>query len=387
MTMPTTMMTIHSRLRDASVTTTLRRASTLALPVLVLLAACGGEEAPPAEPAVPPPVDVAATTLATVDSVVLQSGPILSGALTAERSAQLRPQVPGTILALRVREGDRVAAGQSLAVIDTTVLGEQRRSALTAVRSAELAAQSARRDQGRSDTLFAAGAVAERDKEAARDRALQAQALLEDARARLAGIAQQIDNAQVRAPFAGVVSEVPVSVGDAVQPGGSPIAVVVDLGSLELEASVPAENLGAVRQGTGVEFTVAAQPGAVFRGTVSRVNPAVDPATGQVRLYVRVPNPDLRLAVGLFAEGRVAVESARGLAIPSDAIDKAAPTLSVKRVRGGVVESVPVTTGLEDALAGRIQVLSGLGIGDTVLVGASLGTPVGASVRVAGRDR
>lgn len=384
--MTTTMTTLHSRLRDPSVTT-LRRASTFALPVLVLLAACGRDEAPPAEPTAPPPVDVAAATLATVDSTVLQSGPILSGALAAERTAQLRPQVGGTILALRVREGDRVVAGQSLAVIDTMVLGEQRRSALTAVRSAELAAQSARRDQGRSDTLFAAGAVAERDKEAARDRALQAQAMLEDARARLAAIAQQIDHAQVRAPFAGVVSEVPVSVGDAVQPGGSPIAVVVDLGSLELEASVPAENLGAVRPGTGVEFTVAAQPGAVFRGTVSRVNPAVDPATGQVRLYVRVPNPDLRLAVGLFAEGRVAVKSARGLSIPSDAIDKAAPTLSVKRVRGGVVESVPVTTGLEDALAGRIQVLGGLGVGDTVLVGASLGTPVGVSVRVAGRDR
>jgi multidrug efflux pump subunit AcrA (membrane-fusion protein) len=113
----------------------------------------------------------------------------------------------------------------------------------------------------------------------------------------------------------------------------------------------------------------------------------VDPATGQVRLYVRVPNPGMRLAVGLFAEGRVAVRSERGLAIPSDAIDKSAPVPSVKRVRGGVVESVPVTTGLEDELGGRIQVLSGLGAGDTVLVGASLGTPVGAAIRVAARDR
>ncbi len=92
-------------------------------------------------------MDVAATTVATADSVLIQSGPVLSGMLTAERSAQLRPQIGGTIVALRVREGDRVRAGQSLAVIDTTVLGEQHRSALSGLRSAELSARTATRDE------------------------------------------------------------------------------------------------------------------------------------------------------------------------------------------------------------------------------------------------
>lgn len=220
----------------------------------------------------------------------------------------------------------------------------------------------------------------------ARNQAAQATAMLEDARARLASATKQLSNATVRAPFAGVVSEVPVSVGDVVQPGGDPVAVVVDLGSLELEAAVPASNLADLKVGSPVEFTVAAHPGRVFEGRVARVNPAVDATTGQLQLYVRVPNADRTLAAGLFAEGRVAVRSARGLAVPVAALDARSTTPSVKRVRGGLVQVVPVTLGLRDGLAERVEITSGLAAGDTVLVGASLGVPVGTPVQVTGRE-
>ncbi len=215
----------------------------------------------------------------------------------------------------------------------------------------------------------------------------QAEAMLQDARARVAAIEQQLEFAQVRAPFSGVISDVPVSVGDAVQPGATPIAVLIDPTALELEASVPSENLGTIKLGATVEFTVTAHGGRGLPRDRVASEPGVDPATGQVRLYVRLPNPEGTLAVGLFAEGRVAVQSIRGIAVPSDAIDRMASEPVVKRVRGGVVESVPVTIGLHDELAERVQVTSGLVAGDTVLVGASLGTPVGATVRFAPRDR
>jgi hypothetical protein len=103
-------------------------------------------------------------------------------------------------------------------------------------------------------------------------------------------------------------------------------------------------------------------------------------------MYVRVPNTDRTLAAGLFAEGRVAIENVRGLAIPTAALDARASSPSVKRVRGGKVEAVPVTLGLRDDLAERVEVTSGLSRGDTVLVGAAIGTPVGASVRFGAQD-
>jgi hypothetical protein len=102
---------------------------------------------------------------------------------------------------------------------------------------------------------------------------------------------------------------------------------------------------------------------------------------------VRVPNASGTLAAGLFAEGRVALETAQGLAIPAGAIDARATVTSVKRVRGGMVEQVPVTLGLRDNLAQRVQVTDGLVRGDTVLAGAAIGVPAGVAVRFNPRDR
>ncbi len=214
--------------------------------------------------------------------------------------------------------------------------------------------------------------------------------MLEDARARLAGARKQLEFAMVRAPFAGVVSAVGASVGDVVQAGpgsAGSIATIVDPTVLELGASVPAEHLGELAVGKRVEFSVPAHPGEVFRGTIARVNPAVDPATGQVRLYAHVANREGRLAAGLFAEGRVALAATRALAVPLTALDPRATTPSVKRVRGGVVESVPVTLGLRDDLAERVEVTAGIARGDTLLVGGSIGTPVGSRIAIARPDR
>lgn len=386
--MTTTLSTRALRAREPMMpeSRVLYRASLPAIAATMLIA-CGGGAAEEPASEVPPPVQVAAVGSATVDSILVESGPVLSGTLVAERRAELRPLVGGTVLSVPVREGQAVGAGQVIAVVDTTVLADQVRSARLAVQSAEMAAATAQRNLDRSTELERAGAIATRDLEAARDMQAQASAVLEDARARLAAARQQMGHAVIRAPFSGVVAELPVHAGDAVQPGGDPVATIVDPSTLELEAAVPAENLSALRPGATVEFTVAAQPGKVFRGTIARVNPAVDPVTGQLRLYARVPNPDRELAAGLFAEGRVAITSARGLAIPIAALDARATHPTVKRVRGGVVEVIEVQLGVRDELAERVQVVSGLGLGDTVLVGAALGTPEGALVILAPRDR
>lgn len=354
------------------------------------MAACGGGKTAPApgdSTGLSPTVQVSSSMVATVDSVRLESGPSVSGVMVAEREAQLRAQVSGTVTSLRVREGERVAAGQVLVVIDTTVLADQARSARLALTSAELAFATADRNATRATQLLSAGAVAPRDMENARDLATQARAALENARAGVAAAEKQLANATVRAPFAGVISQLPVSLGDVVQMGGgTPLAVVIDPRTLELEATVPATSLAEVKAGAAVEFSVPSQPGVRLRGTVARVNPAVDPATGQVRLYIRVPNDAGALVAGIYAEGRIAVEARRSLAIPLHALDSRATTPTVRRIRGGKVEEAAVTLGLRDEIGERVEVTSGLAVGDTVLVGGAVSTPIGAAIRVQRAD-
>lgn len=384
--MTTQTLTIAGSDRSMPTNRPIFSAALRAAPVLLLLAACGGSPKAAAPTAEAPPVQVSSDNVAVVDTSRLESGPTLSGSLEAERAAQLRAQVGGALLAIYVDEGAMVGAGQALALIDTTVLAESARSARSGLRSAQASADVARRNAERAEALHTAGAIADRDLEAAKSSGTAADANLADARSRLASAEKMLANATIRAPFRGVVSERPASVGDVVQPG-TLVLTVVDPSQLKLEASVPAEHLEGLKSGSKVEFTVQGSADKHFTGKISRINPAVDPATRQVRVYVSVPNSGNALVSGLFAEGRVALESVRTLAIPFTAVDQAATTPSVKRVRGGKVESVPVTLGLRDELAELVEVKSGLAKGDTLLAGGVMGTPAGTTLRIVRRDR
>ena len=362
----------------------MRRLAFTLVPVTALLAACGGK--PEAATVAVATVSIAADNMSIVDSGLVESGPLLSGTLMAQRTAELRAQVTGTLLEVYVSEGAVVTSGQPLARIEAAVLDDQARSAVSQLRSAEASAAVATRNAERAERLYAAGAVAERDLEAARNQAIAAGAMVADAQSRLALARKQLANATLRAPFRGVVSERAASAGDVLQMG-SPVITVIDPTSLELEAGVPAATLSGVTRGAKVEFSVSGYPGRTFTGTIARVNPAVDPTTRQVRIYIVVPNGDRALATGLFAEGRVAISQSRGLAIPLTAIDPKATTPSVRRIRAGKVELVPVTLGLRDDIAERVEVRSGVVRGDTLLLGAALGTPEGSLVRVSRADR
>ncbi len=373
----TTMPTPQSRLR---------RFVRLAPLAVLATAACSKPAADESAPE--PPVQVAADQVAMVDSLEVESGPALSGTLTAERTAQVRSQMSGTVLVLYVKEGQAVSAGQAIALIDTTVAAEQARSARSALRSAQVQSQLATRNAERAATLLKAGAIADRDEEGARAQAQSAAAAVADATSRLASAEKLLRDGTVRAPFAGVISELPVSAGDVVQGGAGGatlLATVVDPSELTLEASVPAEHLGAIKRGAQVEFTLNGMSTKVVTGTVARINPTVDPTTRQVRIYIVVPNRNQALASGLFAEGRVTVEATRALAVPISALDPRATTPSVKRLKGGKVELVPVTLGLRDALRERV-VVTGVARGDTVLLGGAIGTPTGSLVRITRAD-
>ncbi|HEV2147471.1 MAG TPA: efflux RND transporter periplasmic adaptor subunit, partial [Longimicrobiaceae bacterium] len=226
-----------------------------------------------------------------------------------------------------------------------------------------------------------AGAIAERDLEQARNAQNLAQSQLADARARLTQTQEQAAKAVVRAPISGVVSDRPVNAGDVVAPGAA-LFTIVDPGSMRLEAAVPAAQLGQVRVGAPVRFTVSGYPGRTFTGRVERINPAADPATGQVPVFVSIPNADGALVAGLFAQGRVASEERQALLVPAGAVVEQAGTPVVLRLRGGRAEAAAVRVGATDSETEQVEVVSGLAAGDTILVGAAVGTTPGTQVRI-----
>jgi RND family efflux transporter MFP subunit len=319
--------------------------------------------------------------IAIVTAGQVTSGPMLSGAIVPERDATVRAQVGGSVLQTYAEQGQRVGAGQLLARIDAAGLQDAYLSARAAVTSATSSADVATRELARGEKLLAAGAIAERDIEQTRRAAIASDAALADAKARLANAEKQLGNTRIVAPIAGVVSEKPVSAGDVVQPGTA-MFTVVDPSSMRLEASIPADELSAVRIGVPVNFTINGYPGRTMLGKVTRISPTADPATRQVRIIASIPNSTGALVGGLFATGRLASEIRSGLTAPVSAIDMRSNIPAVMRIRQGKVERVPVQVGLRDEGAERIEITSGVQAGDTLLIGAAQGISSGTVVKV-----
>lgn len=324
-------------------------------------------------------------SVVVLDSVTLKSGPAISGTLAAEREARVRAQVAGTVTATYPEQGQPVARGALLARIDDQAVRDAYLSARSQVRSAGLAQQVARRNLERSQTLARAGAISDRDLETATWNASNADAQLADAKARLASAEQELQYTTVRAPFAGVVSERSASAGDVVQTGGA-LYTIIDPARLRFDGTVPAEQVGQLERGAPVEFSVTGYPGRVFTGKIDRINPAADPATRQVRVYVAVPNADQRLVAGLYAEGRVGAAVRRAVVAPASAVDQQGVTPTVFRIRQGKVEQVTVELGVRDEADDRIELRSGVAAGDTLLLGNAAGVLPGTAVRVTGGE-
>lgn len=352
----------------------------LSLFTAAVLVACGskGKAASTADAEA---IAIGPENIAVASNGTLTTGPALSGTLLPDREALIRSQITGSVTQTYVEQGSSVAAGAVLARIDASGISDAYNSARSGVTSARNSADLAAHDLARNQRLLAAGAIAERDIEQSRRASIAASAALEEAKARLASAERQLRNTVITAPFSGIVSERPVSAGDVVQ-AGTAVVTVVDPSSMRLEASVPTEQLASIRPGIPVSFTVSGYPGRQFVGHVTRINPTVDPATRQVRIYVSIPNTGRALVGGLFATGRLGSDVRTGLVIPTSALDARGATASVMRIRGGRVQHVDVVTGLRDEGAETIEIKSGISAGDTLLLGAAQGITPGTAVKV-----
>ena len=120
-----------------------------------------------------------------------------------------------------------------------------------------------------------------------------------------------------------------------------------------------------------------------FDGRVTNINPSADPATGQVRIYVSIPNPGGQLVTGLYVQGSVWSETRRALAAPVTAVDERGLHPFVVRLKNGKAERMEVTLGVRDEERERFELIGGgIAAGDTLLLGAAQGVTPGTVVKI-----
>jgi RND family efflux transporter MFP subunit len=227
-----------------------------------------------------------------------------TGTLKARQSAPLAMSVPGTLLRVAVKRGQEVAEGTLLAALDDG-------AAAASLRQAEAAVAAARAQLALAEDAFTRVTKMKEQDGVSDAQAFQARAQRDLAAAQVAAAEAQLAQAKVhhghhflRAPFAGVVTQVPDGIGITVSPG-VPLVTLVSTRQLVLETSLTQEEAAELRAGSKVLVTVPASGARTGEATVAVVVPAVDAATNRVPVEVSVPNPDHRFLPNAFARAEL----------------------------------------------------------------------------------
>jgi len=187
---------------------------------------------------------------------------------------------------------------------------------------------------------------------------------------------------EVRAPFAGMVSERSVNPGQRVGMNAR-LLNLVDLSELELEANVPLAQAAQLRIGQPVTFTVEGFGARNFAGKVVRINPVAQTGSRMLTLYARIPNPAGELRGGMFVQGQLwLTEPQNALVVPLSALRKDEQGDHVLLVRNGAVERRAVRPGAIDQGTRRAAIVSGLQAGDRVLLARLRGIKPGMAVKL-----
>src|SRR5213594_2891102 len=309
------------------------------------------------------PVEVVVARTDTVRDEISATGQI-----EAVQSIDLRPEVDGRIVEIPVREGQEVDKGTPLFKVDDAQLQAQ---------VAQLAAQRdlAQQALARAKELAQQNASSAADLEQAEATARSAQAQYDLQRIRL-------DRTTVRAPFAGVVGQRYVSLGDYVTTS-TRLASLHTVNPQRATFQVPERFARLLRPGQEVTFRVAAIPGRDFTGEVDFVDPVVQLPGRTILVKARVPNAQRLLQPGRSEERRVVTAvRANAIVVPEDAVVPLQGASYVWVVSDGKAERRSVALGVRTP--GFVELTSGVEAGAQVVVGGlellAPGVPVRAKV-------
>ena len=346
----------------------------------------------------------------------------LPGNIQAITEAPILARADGYIKRRMVDIGDRVQAGQPVAEIEAPEVDQQIRQAKAALQQSQAALEQARSaleqalanyEQGKSNldlarvtaqrwnNLATQGIFSRQENDQAqaqyqaqtanvqalekaiasqRSNIAAAQANVAAAEANVARLDEIQSYRVVKAPFDGVITLRNVDVGALVNAGNTLLFRVAQTGTLRAYVNVPQTNAASVRVGQPASLSVSSLPGRQFRGIVARTANSLDPTSRTMLVEVQVPNADGALLPGMYAQ--VDLSSARSnppVLIPGDALLIRADGTQVAVIRPDhTVHLQKIVVGRD--LGARLEVLSGVKAGDTIIANPGDSAREGATV-------
>lgn len=292
-------------------------------------------------------------------------------------AADVVPIMPGRVLSIEVREGDRVAKGELLIKMETTSRARAEHT------QAKLALSAAELQAGRAKRLYEAGVWSKSTWEEA-DRAL-AGAKSEE-RAAAVDARREEESAELRAPLAGVVTSLNTVVG-ALADGSVPLMRVVDASELLAKLQLPVKDVGGIALGAKLSLTVPALQGlAPVESTVWKKALPLETGSQYAQVQAKVDNAKGLLAPGMSVEAEVALPERRALVVPSSAVVTKNALTAVFKIEGDKAVQIAVTVSELDP--GKSEIVGeGIKAGDLVATEGAYELSDGMAVKGLSADR
>ena len=337
----------------------------------------------------PTSLELAPTDLVTVRRMDMAVGVPISGTLKATQSAWVKARVAGELVELTVREGDTVQAGQMLARIDPTEYQARVRQAQQQAEAAQSQVDIAQRQYDNNRALMEQGFISQTALQTSSASLAGARASHQAALAALDVARKALEDAVLRSPLSGQVSQRQVQPGERVAVEAR-IVEVVNLSRLELEAALPAADATQVRAGMKAQLRVEGREESVT-ARVLRINPSTQAGSRSVLVYLGIEG-EAGLRQGLFAEGRMGIRSMQALAVPLSSVRNDKPQAYVQVVEAGTVRHVTVQAGARTEITQQNVIstwveVQGLAEGSQVLAASAGAVPEGVKLVVTGTAR
>jgi RND family efflux transporter MFP subunit len=254
----------------------------------------------------------------------------------------VKSRVAGRLAEVLVREGDRVTAGQVLARFETTELQARVNERQSALEAARADARWTARDRSDKETLANRNIVSQSAADQARATAENRASMVAVAEAQLEVAKKNLADAEVRAPFDGVVGERIANQGESLPIDGK-ILALLDTSHVEIAAQMPAADVVRMKVGQTARVTLEGFGDREFDGKITRISPTTQAGSRSIPVYVEIVDRHEALRGGLFGTGTVTVmEKSHALAVPASAMRKDEQGDFVLVIENGVLVRKPV---------------------------------------------
>jgi len=315
----------------------------------------------------PVALEFAAADVAFVEPRALTRWLPLSGTLQPVDQTTVKAKVSGEIRQVLVREGESVKAGQVIARFDTADLEAKLTDRIGALEASRAQLALAEKQRTQNQLLLKQKFISQTAYDTAESNLSVTQGTLKSNEAQAQLARNALRDAVVVAPLSGTVAKRHVQPGEKVS-FDAPLVTIVDLGRLELQAMVPANDIPELNVGMAVEMAIEGFGDRRFRGAVERINPTTEAGTRAIIVFIRVPNPDSALRGGMFGTGKVTLSAGAPVAtLPTIAIRTEAGQNFVWTIEGGKLARRIVTVGRRDDTAGYVEIKTALPPGSPVL--------------------